>query len=374
MTGANVPVWDAGGWEPLAPLAGTREADVCVVGLGGSGLSAVRELRALGRSVIGLDAGRVAGGAAGRNGGLLLAGLAAFHHDARAALGAERALALYRATQAGVDAELATAGGAARRVGSLRIAADDEEAADCERQLAVMREDGLPVERYEGPEGIGLLFPRDAVFDPLARCRGLARLALAEGAELHEGSPVVELSGTGVRTPGGALECGAVVVAVDGHLARLLPELAGRVRDARLQMLATAPTDEVSLPRPVYRRYGFEYYQQDASGRVALGGFRDRGGAAEWSDVAEPSEAVQAMLEGFLRAELGVGAPITHRWAATVGYTEALLPVTEEVRPGVWTIGGYNGTGNVVGAVLGRAAARKAVGSPSAVWDLFAGA
>jgi hypothetical protein len=37
----------------------------------------------------------VAGGAAGRNGGFLLAGLAAFHHDAVAAHGRARARALY---------------------------------------------------------------------------------------------------------------------------------------------------------------------------------------------------------------------------------------------------------------------------------------
>jgi glycine/D-amino acid oxidase-like deaminating enzyme len=28
------------------------------------------------------------------------------------------------------------------------------------------------------------------------------------------------------------------------------------------------------------------------------------------------------------------------------------------VRPGVWTVGGYSGTGNVVGAICGRAAAQ----------------
>lgn len=368
----NVPVWGTNDWEALPRLEGDVEADVCVVGLGGSGLSAVRELRALGRSVVGVDAGSVAGGAAGRNGGLLLAGLAAFHHDARARLGAERAVALYRATLVGVETELAAAGRSARRVGSLRIAVDAAEEADCEEQYAVMRADGLPVERYSGPEGVGLLFPDDAVFDPLARCRRLARLALAAGARLFERSPVVELSGRRVRTVTGSVACGSVIVAVDGRLVRLLPELAGEVKDARLQMLATAPTSEVSLPLPVYRRYGYEYFQQLPDGRVALGGFRDRGGDAEWTDAAEPSASVQGLLEAYLRDGLGVSAPITHRWAATVGYTATLLPVAREARPGVWAIGGYSGTGNVVGAVLGRAAARRALGLPSAEWDLFA--
>ena len=55
-------------------------------------------------------------------------------------------------------------------------------------------------------------------------------------------------------------------------------------------------------------------------------------------------------------------APITHRWAANVSYTFTGLPVLAEVRPGVWVLGGYNGTGNAVGALCGRAAARLASG------------
>src|SRR5687767_6869168 len=83
----NVPVWDSGRRLGLPSLGGDAEADVCVVGLGGSGLAAVHALLDLGARVVGLDAGVVAGAAAGRNGGFLLAGLAPFHHDAVAAVG-----------------------------------------------------------------------------------------------------------------------------------------------------------------------------------------------------------------------------------------------------------------------------------------------
>jgi glycine/D-amino acid oxidase-like deaminating enzyme len=363
----NVPVWDDAQWTPLPRLEGDVTADVCVVGLGGSGLSAVGELLGAGASVVGIDAGMVGGGAAGRNGGFLLAGIAAFHHDAARELGRERAARIYRLTMDELERIAAETPDAVRRTGSLRVAASADEAADCDAQLAAMRADGLPVEPYAGPEGRGLLFPLDASFQPLRRCRTLATRAVAAGAHLFEHSPAVSISGHAVATPTGTIHCGAVIVAVDGRLERLLPELEGRVRTARLQMLATAPAPEVTIPRPVYSRYGYEYWQQLPDGRVTLGGFRDHALDAEWTHAAEPTELVQSHLEGFLRETIGVRAPVTHRWAASVGYSSTLLPVLDEVRPRVWAAGGYRGTGNVVGALHGRAAAQLALTGASAI-------
>ena len=49
----------------------------------------------MGFKVIGIDGKDVGGGAAGRNGGFLLAGLPEFYHDAVRKLGHELALTLY---------------------------------------------------------------------------------------------------------------------------------------------------------------------------------------------------------------------------------------------------------------------------------------
>ena len=363
----NVPVWDSGQRLALPPLAHDVEADVCVVGLGGSGLAAVHELLDLGVRVVGLDAGPVAGAAAGRNGGFLLAGLAPFHHDAVAAFGRDRAVALYRLTLAQLDRMTAETPEAIRRVGSLRIAASDEEAADCARQLAAMRADDLPVEPYRGPEGEGLLLPTDGVYHPQRRCLSLAARAVERGARLFEHTPVSDVSGGLVAAAGGRVRCAAALVMVDGALGRLLPELAGRVREARLQMLATAPDGATRLTRPVYTRWGYDYWQQLEDGRVVLGGCRDLHEAAEWTTDASPSAAVQGALDRLLRDRLRVSAPVTHRWAATVAYTPDGLPVCEEVRPRVYAAGAYSGTGNVVGALCGRALAQLAVTGRSAL-------
>jgi glycine/D-amino acid oxidase-like deaminating enzyme len=74
---------------------------------------------------------------------------------------------------------------------------------------------------------------------------------------------------------------------------------------------------------------------------------------------------VQDALERRFREVIGIEPIVTHRWAATAGYTENGLPVLEQVRPGVWATGGYSGTGNLFGAACGRATARLALGIAS---------
>ena len=367
----NVPAWDDAPWDALPRLEGDVECDVCVVGLGGSGLTAVAELERRGARVVGLDAAQVGSGAAGRNGGLLLCGLADFHHDAARTMGHARALRLYRLTMAELERVAAEVPALVRRTGSLRIAEDATELADCEEKLAAMRTDGLPVEPYSGPEGEGLLFPLDGVFHPLARCRELARRAMDAGARLFEHSHAHRVKGDTVETEHGRVHCGRVIVAVDGRLEQVVPALHGRVRTARLQMLATAPLPTIRWTRPVYRRWGYDYWQQREDGRLLLGGFRDRMEAEEWTHDASPSGDVQAHLERFLREELAVDAPITHRWAASVAYTPTGLPVLEELMPNVWVTGAYSGTGNVVGALCGRACAELATTGRSEIAESF---
>lgn len=362
---ADGPIWDDAPGLGLAPLGGDASCDVCVVGLGGSGLAAVEALLGAGRRVVAIDAGTVGGGAAGRNGGFLIAGLYAFHHAAVALYGRERARRLYQLTIAELQRLAAQVPEAVRLAGSLRLATSRDEEDDCRAQLDAMRADELPIESYDGPEGRGLLVPTDGAMQPLRRVRTLARHAIARGATLHEHTRAVDIAGDAVRTPRGTIACReGVVVAVDGALDVVLPELASHVRTARLQMLGTAPTSAVRVPRPVYARWGYDYWQQLDDGAIALGGARDVGGDDEWTHDTQPTETVQRALDVVLRARLGVVAPIVRRWAASVGYTESGLPILAEVRAGVWACGGYSGTGNVLGALCGRAAALHAVRAP----------
>lgn len=351
-----MPVWDDRPWHRLPRLKGRVDAQVCVVGLGGSGLNVVGELLDLGVDVVGVERGRVGGGATGRNGGFFLAGTPDFHHRAVATMGEERAAALYRLTLEQIDRMWLETPNAVQITGSLRLGVDQEEIEDCREQLQSMQAARLPVTAYSGREGHGLLFPHDGRGNPLRRARALASKARMRGARLFEQSPANALTPTLVETPHGEVHCETVVVAVDGGLEKTVPAVKS-VRTARAQMLATGPAYEVDIPRPVYARWGYDYWQQLPDKRVVLGGFRDLGGRSEWTRDAVPSGPIQQSLEIFLRDGLGVRAPITHRWAGAIGFTRDKLPVIWRGAGG-WAFGGYSGTGNVLGAVCGRAVAQ----------------
>lgn len=369
---ANRPRWDDHEWSPLPPLPHDASAEVVVVGLGGTGLSAISEALDLGaKSVIGIDAVDIAAGAAGRNGGLLLAGPVDFHHDAVERHGVERTLAITAQTERELARIQKETPGVVRITGSLRIAEDAKELEDCRKQYEAMRADGLAVEHYKGPEGEGLLFPTDGVMHPLKRARMLATSLRDRGAQLYGGTVARSIEPGRVRTEYGSITAKHVIVCVDGKLEWLFPELLAEVRTARLQMIATEPQLPVKYPRPVSTRYGFDYWQQLPDGTVLFGGGRDKFESLEWTTEDSPDVRVQDYLEQTLRGKLGISTPITHRWAASVAFTDTGLPIVRELGGGVIVCGAYSGTGNLVGAVCGRGAAQQALKGDATLLSLF---
>lgn len=361
-------------WPGLPRIDGDVTADVCVVGLGGSGLAAVDELLGRGLSVVGLDAGRVGAGAAGRNGGFLLGGPAAFLHQSVAAWGAS-SVDLYRATLTEIDRLAERLGPEViRRTGSIRLAGipgdsvdgEDRHAdlADCAALAQALRHNGIGVEDYDGDLGRGIFLPDDAAMNPARRALALAS-TLVPRAALYEHSPAVRITSGGVQTSAGTVSAPLVLVAVDGKLELVLPELRGRVRTARLQMLGTAAVTPDRLPCPVYCRWGYDYAQQDQAGRMFVGGGRDKFIDTEWTTDSAPTDEVQRYIEDVAQRMAGGPVTVTSRWAASVGYTVDGRPLCSEVAPGVFAYGAYNGTGNLVGPVAARAAVALALdGTP----------
>lgn len=78
----------------------------------------------------------------------------------------------------------------------MRIAHDEEELAGCILSFAAMQQDNLEIEWYKGEEGEGYSIPNDGMFNPLQRCRILAKKVLAQGAQLHNKTKAVKVTGT----------------------------------------------------------------------------------------------------------------------------------------------------------------------------------
>ncbi len=320
-----------------------------------------------------LEARELAGGASGRNGGFALRGGCPPYHEARVSLGPEAARALWELSERALDRIAVLAGDALRRVGSMRLAVDEDERAALAHEYQALRDDGFAAEWLEPlPAPLarlfagGFLHPGDGALDPAVWVRRLAAQAAAAGAELVEHSPVT-------RQQLDALEVGAVVVAVDGLTDALLPELRPWVQPMRGQVLATEPLPERVAERPHYARGGYDYWQQLANGRLILGGRRDTSLESEQTAIEEPTALIQAELDSFATELVGRLPLVTHRWAGIWGETPDRIPLAGRV-PGserLWVAGGYSGHGNVLGFACGELVARAILGERPAELELF---
>src|SRR6185312_207493 len=89
---------------PARPqLTADIETEVCVVGGGFAGLWTARALALRGKDVVLLEAGEIAGGASGQNGGFVSAGYAAHLSKIVSRVGPDHARELYQLSREGVE-------------------------------------------------------------------------------------------------------------------------------------------------------------------------------------------------------------------------------------------------------------------------------
>jgi gamma-glutamylputrescine oxidase len=360
--------------EPAEPLRSPRvdgAVDVAVVGGGVTGLSCALALAEHGKRVRVHEARTIASGASGRNGGFALRGAAVPYYEARKRLGAERAAALWRLTERTLDRMDGLAGDALRRVGSLRLAADEQERDELIAEHEALRGDGFDAEWIDAPAGRlagryvgGVLHPRDGALHPGRWIRRLASHAAEAGAELREHDRVETLSG---------LDADVVVVASDGYPSGLLGPVDDFVRPTRGQVVTTEPLAERLYERPHYARHGFDYWQQLPDGRLVIGGRRDVDLEGESTAEESTTPEIQAALEALIRELVGRLPAISHRWSGIFGTSPDALPLVGPVpgHDGVWVSRGYSGHGNVLGLACGDLVANGILGSREPELELF---
>jgi gamma-glutamylputrescine oxidase len=357
--------------EPLRTEQREGPVDVAIVGAGVTGLSCALTLAENGLRVRVHEARTVASGASGRNGGFALGGGAMPYHLARAELGAEPARWLWELAERSLDRMEGLAGDALRRVGSLWLAADEQERDELLQEHAALNEDGFAAEWIDEPSGPpaglyhgAILHPRDGALQPARWVRRLAGRAAEAGVELREHDRVESLDGLAER---------AVVVASDGYPSGLLPAIDAIVQPTRGQVIVTEPLDELLYERPHYARHGFDYWQQLPDRRLVLGGRRDRDLEAEATSEEATTPTIQSALEEFATELVGRTPTITHRWSGIFGSTPDQLPLVGPVpgQDGVWVSRGYSGHGNVLGLACGELVANAILGRGEPELKLF---
>jgi glycine/D-amino acid oxidase-like deaminating enzyme len=350
--------------EPRPPLQGDREADVCIVGAGYTGLWTAYELkRAQPELEVVVLEREVAGfGASGRNGGWVL-GEISIGSRLRAAAGDGAIEALERAAQDTVDkvgetcARESIACGFVKG-GSLTVAqtapqlarlrtASRGELLDADQATARVRVGGLRGARFT---------PHCARVHPAKLTHGLAAAAERRGATIHERTPAEALEPHTVRTPHGTVRARWVIRATEGYTAEL-PGLKRALLPLWSSMIVTEPIDAATWGEIGWQgretiddaAHVYCYLQRTADDRIAIGG---RGRPYRFGSGTERANGVPDATVRHLRGRLARlfpqlrEIPIAHAWTGVFGVSrDWAASVHCDRQSGMCWAGGYAGEG-----------------------------
>jgi glycine/D-amino acid oxidase-like deaminating enzyme len=363
------------------PLAGDREADVCIVGGGFTGLWTAYHLKRARPEldVVVLEREHAGFGASGRNGGSLMPAFGA--HGGTVDPAIERALRDSVAdieavcTEEGIDCDW-HAGGVLRVARGPAQAARLRAAIAEEQALGV--EDLHPLDAGQVAERIriagasaGLWTPNGVRVQPAKLVRGLATAAERRGATICESSAVRELRPAGADGRAvavgerGTVRAPTVLCCLEGFTHGLLDQRRVLL-PLNSAMLVTAPLPESTWAQIGWDRqellgdnaHAYFYAQRTADGRIALGGrgvpYRygsrtDRDGRTQRRTIAGLVRVLHTLFPST------VGAPIDHAWCGVLGVARDWQPAVRLDRTtGIGIAGGYVGLGIGASNLAGR--------------------
>lgn len=367
---------------PTAILSESRKADVVVVGGGYAGVSTALHLAQGGAKVTLLEAVELGFGGAGRNVGLVNAGMWVMPDTLVDTLGTEYGERLLKflgdapsavfdlIDQHGIDCQV-------ERTGTLHCAVGGKGLRELEERAAQWQSRGAPVRVLDAAETtakIGtsaytgsLLDLRAGTIQPLAYVRGLAGAAIKAGADIFTSSPILtfeQISGKWeVRTARGKVSADWIVVATDAYSTAPWKELrseqihlpyfnfATEALPSELQASILPERQGAWDTKEVLRSFRF-----DRNGRLIFGSVGALRGIGTTIHRAWARRTLKALFPkiGDVRFE--------SEWYGLIGMTENNLPRFHKLGQNVIAVSGYNGRGIAPGTVFGRALAARILG------------
>jgi glycine/D-amino acid oxidase-like deaminating enzyme len=367
---------------PAAPLP--RIVDVAIVGSGYTGMSAALTLLKNGRSVVLLEAGRVAEGASSRNGGMFGDLLKPSVAELTARFGAQMAARLCCEVrdalmhfevflgENGIQCDF-------NRYGRLTGALSQAQLADVLRESEALRR--LTGVEYEVVEKSDLaselgtdayvgarLYRHHGGLHPAKYAAELARCVLAAGGVIRETTTFIASRATregfSIDTSSGTLRARDLIVATNGYTGPAAGSLRRRVVPVTSYMIATDELPAALMSKLMPRGRVITdtnrllvYYRPSPDRKRIL-----FGGRPAYTEIAPEQSAKR--LASWLHALFPAVAevPITHSWFGMIAYTFDRLPHVGKV-DGFHYAGGYCGSGVVMATWLGSKVAHRVLGT-----------
>jgi glycine/D-amino acid oxidase-like deaminating enzyme len=390
MTESRTPTFYAASAAsaPARPqLTHDIETEVCVVGGGFAGLWAARALAARGQEVVLLEAGEIAGGASGQNGGFVSAGYAAQPETIVARVGLDHARALYGLSREGVEIvrRMTSSDPGALHVkpGRLHVLRRNDEvglsdygemlARDFSHELELW-----PMAKVRATLASGqyyqALHEADAFhLNPLVLARMIAAEIEDRGGRIFEHSRVMESDVLGLRkslvTEGGRVRAFNVVIAGSAAVGAAFPWLDETILPIRTHVAVTAP-----LGDSIKKVIGFEGAIADT--RRAGDYYHLVGDRLLWGGRISARRNPPRKLERLMARDIArvypqlKNAPIEYAWSGVMGYAVHMMPQIGMAQPGVWVSTAFGGQGLNTSAVAGELIA-SAIVEQDDRWRLF---